>query len=78
MVAEDVKIWNRKPVLTAKGKLKTVVGESAANPQRGRLDARRLDHCVLEAKYFYEERNINFQVQQIQRRLSSGIHRTIS
>ena len=37
MVAKDVKRWNRKPVLKdAKGKSKTVVGESAANPQRGR------------------------------------------
>ena len=53
MVAKDVKRWNRKPVLKdAKGKSKTVVGESAANPQRGRLDARRLEHCILEAKSF--------------------------
>ena len=35
-VPKDVKMWNRKPVLKAKGKLKTVEENSAAIPQRGR------------------------------------------
>ena len=39
LVAKDVKKWNRKPVLKAKGKLKTVEENSVANPQRGRLEA---------------------------------------
>ena len=38
-VAKDVKMWNRKPDLKAKGKSKTVEGNSAANPQRGRPEA---------------------------------------
>ena len=37
-VAKDVKMWNRKPVLKAKSKLQTVEENSAANPQRGRLE----------------------------------------
>ena len=37
-VAKDVKMWNRKPVLKAKGKLKTVEEKSAAIPQCGRRE----------------------------------------
>ena len=61
-VPKDVKMWNRKPVLKAKSKLKTVEENSAAKPQRGRLEEVG-ENLEVEQQNICEESPSTFQVQ---------------